>query len=477
MSKLIIMPTTALLTAGQAVTFEATNADGQTLSVNWSLHPTSDGTGNPEIGELVPAVTDAQSPSATYIAPKTVSTSQTISVVGSTANGSASAMISLTTMAIVPPKADLMGGQAQKFIAIDTASSADSNGTKPDAVTWILSPPYGDIEQETGLYTAPRDIPESTEVSVIATTSTPGKHAVAAVTLVSTPWQGIGVTLLGVFILSVFFLVAIMIGLWPPALPSPETAKANRIEAEATLRDKADALQQAEAAVAAAPVHMDNGKKPTSTGTTAKAKGAENTASPEVPNAKAVDAAAALRRAQDAWDEANQDLQKKRNDEQKVNGPDVDTKLVHCINRELDMLCLVLLAGSLGSFLHMAQSYSDFIGNRTIKSSWAWWYSLRPFIGAGLALVFYCAVRGGFLAIASGSTTKASDLNPFGVVSIAAMVGMFSEAATTKLGEVFDTLFKSDKAQQSKDKLVPPAQPPGQPPAKAGARAVWRPRP
>ncbi|HXC44248.1 MAG TPA: hypothetical protein VNY51_12100, partial [Candidatus Dormibacteraeota bacterium] len=91
------------------------------------------------------------------------------------------------------------------------------------------------------------------------------------------------------------------------------------------------------------------------------------------------------------------------------------------------------------------QSYSDYVGNRTLKRSWAWWYSLRPFIGAGLALVFYAAVRGGVLAITTGSNAKASELNPFGVVSVAAMVGMFSKAATTKLGEVFDTLFKSDK--------------------------------
>jgi hypothetical protein len=148
-----------------------------------------------------------------------------------------------------------------------------------------------------------------------------------------------------------------------------------------------------------------------------------------------------------------QDLQHKRDIEQKVNDPYVDTKLCR-INRELDLLWLVLLAGALGSFLHTAQSYSDYIGNRTLKSSWAWWYSLRPFIGAGLALVFYAAVRGGVMAVTTGTDTKASELNPFGIVSVAAMVGMFSKAATQKLGEVFDTLFKSDTAKQSKDKLV-----------------------
>jgi hypothetical protein len=111
----------------------------------------------------------------------------------------------------------------------------------------------------------------------------------------------------------------------------------------------------------------------------------------------------------------------------------------------------------------MGQSFTDFVGNRTIKSQWAWWYYFHPFIGAGLALVFYAAMRGGFMAITSGSNAKASELNPFGVVSVAALVGMFSRAATMKLGEVFDTVFKSDKAKESKDKLVQPSQTSTQP--------------
>ncbi len=128
------------------------------------------------------------------------------------------------------------------------------------------------------------------------------------------------------------------------------------------------------------------------------------------------------------------------------------------LNRELDLLWLVLLGGALGSFLHTAQSYSDYIGHQTLKSRWACWYYFRPFIGAGLALVFYAAVRGGFMAIATGSNAKASELNPFGLVAMSALVGMFSRAAIVKLGEVFDTLFKTEKAIESKDKLVPSSQ-------------------
>jgi len=69
-------------------------------------------------------------------------------------------------------------------------------------------------------------------------------------------------------------------------------------------------------------------------------------------------------------------------------------------------------------------------------------------------VVFYTALRGGVIAIATGTNAKTSDLNPFGVVATAALVGMFSKSATMKLGEVFETLFKSDKAQATKDKLA-----------------------
>ena len=44
-------------------------------------------------------------------------------------------------------------------------------------------------------------------------------------------------------------------------------------------------------------------------------------------------------------------------------------------------------------------------------------------------------------------------MNPFGVVALAALVGMFADTATQKLGEIFDTLFKTQA--QNKDPLAP----------------------
>src|ERR1700694_1766090 len=100
MSNVNIAPQTVLLTSGQAVTFEATNADGQPVSVSWSLNPPIGNLVTPASGNLVAPVVGTQVPSATYVAPPLVPGAQTIAVIASTANESASATISLTPDAI-----------------------------------------------------------------------------------------------------------------------------------------------------------------------------------------------------------------------------------------------------------------------------------------------------------------------------------------------------------------------------------------
>jgi hypothetical protein len=119
--------------------------------------------------------------------------------------------------------------------------------------------------------------------------------------------------------------------------------------------------------------------------------------------------------------------------------------------RELQLLLLTLVAGALGSYLHAIRSLTDFIGNRTVTASWFWWYIARPFVGMSMALIFYAVLRGGFLA---GTPADAKVVNPFGVIAIGALVGMFADKAAQKLAEVFDTLFKADDTR--KDKLASP---------------------
>ncbi len=142
---------------------------------------------------------------------------------------------------------------------------------------------------------------------------------------------------------------------------------------------------------------------------------------------------------------------------------------------ETRYLLIVALAGALGSFIHLATSFADYVGNRDFRPSWIWWYILRPFIGMALALILYFVVRGGLIA----GNSSAGNLSPYGVAAIAGMAGMFSRQATDKLQEVFSNLFKTDKPPTRADKLRETTAQPEKPsdtttvqPASAAAKAA-----
>lgn len=123
---------------------------------------------------------------------------------------------------------------------------------------------------------------------------------------------------------------------------------------------------------------------------------------------------------------------------------------------EIRTLALVLFAGGLGSFVHAATSFGDYVGNRTLSTRWFWWYVLRLPIGMALALVIYVVVRGGLFVPGTGSQTFT---NMFGVAAMAFLSGMFSKQATDKLDEVFKAMFKTAPSggdAQREDKLKPP---------------------
>jgi hypothetical protein len=104
------------------------------------------------------------------------------------------------------------------------------------------------------------------------------------------------------------------------------------------------------------------------------------------------------------------------------------------------LLMLVVLASAVGSYVHAATSFSTYVGNRALAHSWIWWYLLRVFIGASLALLVYFAFRGGLLA-----QNADAEINPYGIAALAGLSGLFSKQATDKLHEVFDTLFSVGK--------------------------------
>jgi hypothetical protein len=116
---------------------------------------------------------------------------------------------------------------------------------------------------------------------------------------------------------------------------------------------------------------------------------------------------------------------------------------------ETQYLWIVVLSGALGSYIHIATSFADFLGNRQLYGSWIWWYLLRPFIGVALALIVYFAVRGGLI----GASTGANALSPFGIAAITGMAGLFSKQATDKLREVFENLLRTERPPERGDKL------------------------
>ena len=107
---------------------------------------------------------------------------------------------------------------------------------------------------------------------------------------------------------------------------------------------------------------------------------------------------------------------------------------------DVTLLLLVAVLSALGSYIHTAQSFVDFAGNRQLVVSWIWWYIFRILIGVALAEIFYFAIRAGFF----GTDTPTSYINPYGIAAIAGLVGLFSKQATDKLREVFETLFRTE---------------------------------
>ena len=112
---------------------------------------------------------------------------------------------------------------------------------------------------------------------------------------------------------------------------------------------------------------------------------------------------------------------------------------------ETRFILLALCAGALGSFIHTATSFADFVGNQQLIKSWLWWYLLRPLIGSCLAVTFYFAIRAGLISFSQGT----SALNAFGVVSMSALAGMFAKQATDKLREVFENLLQAKPAERA----------------------------
>jgi hypothetical protein len=109
------------------------------------------------------------------------------------------------------------------------------------------------------------------------------------------------------------------------------------------------------------------------------------------------------------------------------------------------IMLFVMMCGALGSMVYYASSFVGYVGNRTFRSSWFWFYISRPFVGGALAVIFFFILGSGMI-----SGANASDLMKTGMTS--ALVGLFSDKAIKKLSDILDVLLatKDDR----KDKVI-----------------------
>ncbi|MBL7694890.1 MAG: hypothetical protein JNK91_08590 [Ferruginibacter sp.] len=174
------------------------------------------------------------------------------------------------------------------------------------------------------------------------------------------------------------------------------------------------------------------------------------------------------------------------------------------LNYEQQLILLVAIGGALGAFVHVATSFTDYLGSQQFEKSWIPWYLMRPFIGATLALSFYFLLRGGLINInvdsaqVAGQYASVQDsvlyihvdtttgvpktpvrsssdslagfrrigaermpqrpdrmpINPFGVTAISILAGLFSRQAVDKLREIFENLFLTKEKVERANPLV-----------------------
>lgn len=114
------------------------------------------------------------------------------------------------------------------------------------------------------------------------------------------------------------------------------------------------------------------------------------------------------------------------------------------------VLILVAAAGFLGNMIHVATSFTTFVGNEAFKRSWLLWYFVKPFTASALALGLYFVFRGGFL----NYTADATNINLYGILTISVFAGLFTDKATLKLGEIFEVVFGAKTGDKRTDKLT-----------------------
>jgi hypothetical protein len=109
------------------------------------------------------------------------------------------------------------------------------------------------------------------------------------------------------------------------------------------------------------------------------------------------------------------------------------------LSKTTGLMVLAAVAGALGGWTTAIRLFAFWAGERKLKATWPWWFGNRVLGGAALALIVYLLIRAGLF----GSESATGDVNPYGTAAFAALVGLFTRQAMTKLQAVFDTLFQA----------------------------------
>lgn len=117
-------------------------------------------------------------------------------------------------------------------------------------------------------------------------------------------------------------------------------------------------------------------------------------------------------------------------------------------------LLLGVVGGVVGSLVHTIAIFSSRVGRNKFEASFLWWYLLRPFGAALLALLFVAAVQSGMLALSgdNGGSQAAAAFIAGG------LAGLFTDAVLQRLRGILGATSTEQMASEQAVPLAPPPQ-------------------
>ena len=100
------------------------------------------------------------------------------------------------------------------------------------------------------------------------------------------------------------------------------------------------------------------------------------------------------------------------------------------------LLLLVAVGGFMGAMIHVANSFIRYVGADQYVNNWLLWYVVKPFVGTAVALIGYLAFEGKMVG-----NEDVTHINLYRVLALAILTGMFTDTATDKLKQIFETIF------------------------------------